>query len=90
VATTLVVMATGNHYLLDAFAGAFTMAAGAGLMLVFTRRRRAPLVGGHESLDEIVAGRSFVAVRAVTDAARDTTVLEMIANDQVCSRGTSR
>jgi hypothetical protein len=90
VATTLVVKATGNHYLLDAFAGAITMAAGTGLMLMFTRRHRDPLSSGHESLDEVVAGRSFVAVRAVSEAARDTAVLDAISSDQVCSRGTSR
>jgi hypothetical protein len=38
VATTLVVMATGNHYLLDAVAGAVTMAIGALIATTLTRR----------------------------------------------------
>jgi hypothetical protein len=88
--TTFVVMATGNHYLLDAFAGVFTMAVGTALMLVITRRRTDPLRGEHEALDEVLAGRSFAAVRAVSEAARDAKVLEAIGADQVCSRGTSR
>jgi PAP2 superfamily len=39
VATTLVVMATGNHYLLDAVAGCLDMGVGALLMWAFTRRQ---------------------------------------------------
>jgi membrane-associated phospholipid phosphatase len=42
VATTIVVMATGNHYLLDAIAGALTMAAGALLTAALPRRAVAP------------------------------------------------
>jgi hypothetical protein len=39
--TTIVVMATGNHYLLDAIAGALTMAAGALLAAALPSRTRA-------------------------------------------------
>jgi hypothetical protein len=68
ITTTLVVMATGNHYLLDALAGAVVMAAGAGLMLVFRQRNKGPVVS-HDTLQEVVAGRSRAAVRAAVAAA---------------------
>ena len=70
-ATTFVVMATGNHYLLDAVAGAVTMAAGAGLMLLFRNRSKGPLVR-QDTLQEVVAGRSKAAVRAAVAAASAT------------------
>ena len=41
IVTTLVVMATGNHYLLDAIAGGVTMAAGALLAAALPRRKPA-------------------------------------------------
>jgi hypothetical protein len=68
VTTTLVVMATGNHYLLDALAGAVVMAAGAGLMLLLRHRTKGPLVP-QDTLQEVVAGRSRAAVRAAVAAA---------------------
>lgn len=72
VATTLVVMATGNHYLLDAIAGAVTMGAGALLMVALRGRRSAPAAVEHEMLDEVVAARSVAAVRAAVCAASTT------------------
>ncbi|MDT4915656.1 MAG: hypothetical protein QOH89_356 [Pseudonocardiales bacterium] len=93
VATTVVVMATANHYLLDALAGAVTMAAGAGLMWVFTRRARDPRSARYESLDEVIAGNSLAGARAAATATRNSSTHEVIAAekvDQECSRGTSR
>lgn len=63
VATTLVVLSTGNHYLLDAVAGAFVMALGAGLMLagravrqrLFTRPSTA-VASAPESVERLDAG----------------------------------
>jgi PAP2 superfamily len=63
-ATTFVVLATGNHYLLDAIAGAAVMAVGAGLALavraVLLRVRPAaaahPVTGPAETSDEPEAG----------------------------------
>lgn len=68
VATTLVVMATGNHYLLDAVAGAVVVALGAAVAAALPRRQFtvAPIGADHESLDEVVAGRSSAAVRYAT------------------------
>ena len=71
IATTIVVMATGNHYLVDAFAGAVVMAAGAGLMLLLPHRTKGPLVR-QDTLQEVVAGRSRAAVRAAVSAASAT------------------
>jgi hypothetical protein len=93
VATTVVVMATANHYFLDALAGAITMAAGAGLMWVFTRRSRDPRSARHESLDEVIAGNSLAGARAAATATRNSSTHEVIAAekvDQECSRGTLR
>jgi len=42
VGTAVVVLATGNHYLLDVFAGVATMAVGTGLALLLRRLRRRP------------------------------------------------
>jgi hypothetical protein len=69
--TTIVVMATGNHYLLDALAGAVTMAAGAALMLLFRHRSRGRFVP-QDTLQDVVAGRSKAAVRAAVAAASAT------------------
>ena len=71
ITTTVVVMATGNHYLLDAFAGAIVMATGAGLMLLLRRRAKGALVP-QDTLQEVVAGRSRAAVRAAVAAAAAT------------------
>jgi hypothetical protein len=70
IATTLVVMATGNHYLLDAIAGGLTMGAGALLAGALLRRPAMVVVGPAlgESLDDVVAGRSRAGVRAVAAA----------------------
>jgi hypothetical protein len=70
IATTLVVMATGNHYLLDAIAGGITMAAGALLGAALTRRSAVDLVtaGKQDSLDDVIAGRSTAPVRAAVAA----------------------
>jgi hypothetical protein len=78
IATTIVVMATGNHYLLDAFAGAVTMAAGAALMFLLTLRSRDPLAARTESLGQVVAGESLAGARAVCAAARDRSNHEVI------------
>ncbi len=70
IATTFVVMATGNHYLLDAIAGAVTMAAGALLAAALPRRSSGPPLGPEgEPLDNGVAGRPTRAVRAAATAA---------------------
>jgi hypothetical protein len=69
ITTTIVVMATGNHYLLDAIAGGVTMAAGALLAAALPRRSSVPSLGPEaESLDVVVAGRSKTAVRAAAAA----------------------
>jgi hypothetical protein len=69
IATTLVVMATGNHYLLDAIAGALVMAAGALLSNALPRRATAVPIGPErQSLDDVIAGRSMTAVRAAAAA----------------------
>jgi hypothetical protein len=71
IVTTLVVMATGNHYLLDAVAGALTMAAGALLAAALPRRTTPlPLVPARETLDDVIAGRSRTAVRVAAAATR--------------------
>jgi hypothetical protein len=67
--TTLVVMATGNHYLLDAIAGALTMGVGALLAAAVTHRTApVPLAPARQHLDQVVAGRSLTAVRAAAAA----------------------
>jgi hypothetical protein len=69
IVTTLVVMATGNHYLLDAVAGAVTMGAGALLAAALPRRVKAvPLVPEREQLRDVIAGRSKAALRAAAAA----------------------
>lgn len=70
VTTTLVVMATGNHYLLDAVAGVVVMAIGAVLAAALPRRQFtvAAIGADHESLDDVVAGRSHTAARYATAA----------------------
>lgn len=68
ITTTVVVMATGNHYLLDALAGALVIAAGTGLTLLFRRRSTGPIIS-HDTLQDVVAGRSRAAVRAAVAAA---------------------
>jgi hypothetical protein len=68
IATTIVVMATGNHYLLDAIAGGVVMAAGALLAAALPRRSTVIPLGERESLDDVVAGRSMTAVRAASAA----------------------
>jgi hypothetical protein len=89
ITTALVVMATGNHYLLDALAGAVTMAAGAGLMLLLRHRSKGPLVS-RDTLQDVVAGRSRAAVRAAVAAAsadrnrsRDAIIREAITRDAI-------
>jgi hypothetical protein len=67
--TTFVVMATGNHYLLDAIAGAVTMAAGALLAAALPRRATADGIGTRrESLEDVLAGRCRQGVRAAAAA----------------------
>ena len=64
VATTVVVMATANHYLLDAVAGAVVMGVGVLVATVLSRRpagRR--LSSERQLLDDVVAGRSMTAFR---------------------------
>jgi len=69
VMTTVVVMATGNHYLLDAVAGALVMATGALLSSALPKRTGGVVIGPErQSLDDVVAGRSMTAVRAAAAA----------------------
>lgn len=63
-ATTFVVMATANHYLLDAVAGGVVMGVGSMFAAMLSRRpspRR--LNPERETLDKVVAGRSMTAFR---------------------------
>jgi hypothetical protein len=73
--TTVVVMATGNHYLLDAIAGAITMAAGALLAAALPHRAHVavPAAPGHDSPADIVAERSTASARAAWAATPVTT-----------------
>jgi hypothetical protein len=92
--TTVVVMATGNHYFLDAVAGGITMATGALLASRLPRRTvRLPLARRRESLEDVVAGRSrsgLQAAAAATSATharnrrRQMTVVESVDAD-LCS-----
>src|SRR5919198_556484 len=70
VTTSFVVMATGNHYLLDAVAGGVVMAVGAVFAAVLSRRptprRFSP---ARESLDNVLTGRSMTAARYAAAAA---------------------
>ena len=72
VATTVVVMATANHYLLDAVAGAVVIGIGASFAMMLSRRpARRRLGSERQMLDDVVAGRSPTAIRyaaAVTSA----------------------
>lgn len=70
ITTTLVVMATANHYLLDALAGGLVMAFGALIAVTLSRSpalRR--LRTERESLEDLLAGRSPTAARAAGRAA---------------------
>jgi hypothetical protein len=71
ITTTLVVMATANHYFLDALAGGLVMAFGALIAVALSRR---PMVmrlrSERESLENVLAGRSLSAARAAAVAAR--------------------
>jgi hypothetical protein len=78
VTTTLVVMATGNHYLLDAIAGGVDMAIGAALMWTFTGRSRS---GGP---------RLSSGTAAVREAMAHEAILEPAAEPQYSSCGTLR
>jgi hypothetical protein len=65
ITTTVVVMATGNHYLLDAVAGAVTMALGALITaLVLRRWPAARLTTDRSTLDGVLATQAITAVRA--------------------------
>jgi hypothetical protein len=76
VATTLVVMATGNHYLLDAIGGGAVMAIGALLAAALPRRAvGAAFAGRRESLEDVLAGRSRTAVRYAAAATSGRTRL---------------
>jgi len=88
VATTIVVMATGNHYLLDAIAGAVTMGAGALLTAAFSRRTSPPRVSEHEALDEVVAARSASAVRAALAAGSAGNACDLTARDVIAPPST--
>lgn len=63
--TTVVVMATGNHYLLDAVAGAVTMAAGALItMLILRVWPAARIATERPTLDGLLSEQTITAVRA--------------------------
>jgi hypothetical protein len=54
VTTTLVVLATGNHYLLDAFAGVACMALGTSLALIVQRFRRPQVPPGMSEAQQVL------------------------------------
>jgi hypothetical protein len=65
-ASTVVVMATGNHYLLDAIAGAITMAAGGLLAAALPKRHRlVPEAPEREPLDDVLPSPSAAALHRV-------------------------
>jgi hypothetical protein len=68
--TTVVVMATGNHYLLDAVAGGVTMALGTLITVVLLRRWSAMTLSSDKSrLDELLTEQTLHAVRTATATA---------------------
>jgi len=70
--TTLVVMATGNHYFLDAVAGAAVIAAGAWLSgLVPARFRSVPLGPGQTVIDGVTRDELELAAARVERAASE-------------------
>ena len=72
VVTTLVVMATGNHYFLDAVAGAVVIAAGAWLSgFVPARFRSVPMGPGQTVLDGVTPEQLEQAAARVERAAGD-------------------
>jgi hypothetical protein len=71
--TTLVVIATGNHYLLDAIAGGITMAAGALLAAALPHRSKpAPLGPEQEQLPAVPDGVQAAAARVSRSTGRET------------------
>jgi hypothetical protein len=73
ITTTLVVMATGNHYFLDALAGGLVMATGALLASLLPKRAvRRSLPATRETLEDVVAGRSRAGLRAAAAATSAT------------------
>jgi hypothetical protein len=72
IVTTLVVMATGNHYLLDALAGAVVIAAGAWLSgFVPTRFRSVPMGPAHTVIDGVSPADLELAAARVERAATE-------------------
>jgi hypothetical protein len=69
--TSVVVMATGNHYLLDAIAGAVTMGVGALVTLAITRRSPGAidLPAKPKQLEGLLVMRALGAARAAAAAA---------------------
>jgi PAP2 superfamily len=71
--TTFVVMATGNHYLLDAIAGGITMAAGALLAAALPHRAHAANGPGENRTDTAVVEHPVAAERTTPAAIPVTT-----------------
>ncbi|HZC69783.1 MAG TPA: phosphatase PAP2 family protein [Jatrophihabitans sp.] len=87
--TTLVVMATANHYFLDAIAGAVVLGIGASGALLLSRHpvsRR--FKSERDSLDKVVAGRSMTAFRyaAAATSARPRPISSRDAGCTTASR----
>jgi PAP2 superfamily len=88
ITTTVVVMATGNHYLLDAIAGAITMAAGALLASALPKRSlAAETLGAGENTTESddVSGTEHPA--DLRSFAGHSIPLAGASNDQFCRPG---
>jgi PAP2 superfamily len=78
--TTLVVMATGNHYLLDAVAGAFTMAAGALLAAALPKRSRRAAVSGSATSSAAPEAETPAAESLAADSLDDGRRVDELGN----------
>jgi membrane-associated phospholipid phosphatase len=75
IVTTVVVMATGNHYLLDAVAGAVVIAAGGWLSgFVPARYRTVPMGPGQTVIDGVTREQLEQAAARVEQAATERAV----------------
>jgi hypothetical protein len=85
ITTTVVVMATGNHYLLDAIAGGLAIGAGALLAAALTSRPEAVTVRPRaDRLDDVLAGRSTAPRRAAAAASSRTRAC--VADERAAAR----